>query len=99
MPSYHKAFYRAALCLEKMGDYGEAIKNLSKISVQFHDQDVKVLQSRLMREVTKAYEISNVMSKLTELLAENKTRDVHVKDSSTGIETQQKSMDGHKEIE
>ena len=99
MPAYHKAFYRAALCLEKMGEYGEAIKNISRIDLQHQDQDVKALQSRLMREVTKAYEITNIMTKLKGLLSLDKSKDVHVKDPSTGIEIVQKSMDGHKDIE
>ena len=66
-PSYDKSFYRHALCLDKIGEYKDALVVMKTIKDR-DDSDIKKLYSRLVQQVSNDYNVRVVMDRLKHLL-------------------------------
>lgn len=98
-PAYEKAFYRAAQCLEKTGEYGDALLHISKIVSQCKDQDVLALHKRLMDEVSKDQQSKVIVPKLVGHLQASNIHDVTIVDKDKGTTVKQRMYKNEKEIE
>lgn len=97
-PAYEKAYYRAALCLEKMGDFPEALVQISKIKGSV-DDSVRSLQKKLREEVEKDQDVRKAVPKLMESLAEKNIKEIEVKQKGKDETVKEKTYGNLKEIE
>ena len=77
-PAYEKAYYRAALCLEKMGSFPDALVLISKIK-QSNDPNVISLQKKLREEVDKDQDVRRAVPKLMLSLSAQNIKEISVK--------------------
>lgn len=100
--TYDKAHYRAAVCLERLGENGDALLAAKKISTNNKDSDVVALQSRLMKVVTDDNKMKVIMPKLKAFLDEKNLEEytLIIKDGpEKGKTSQQHRYKNEKEIE
>lgn len=99
---YDKAYYRAAVCLERMGEHADALLAAKKISPTNKDQDVMALQTRLMKVVTDDNKMRVIMPKLKTFLEDKHLEEVILvaKDGpNKGKTTKESRYKNEKEIE
>ena len=97
--TYEKSFYRAAVCLEKMGEFKEALLSINKVSEQGKDSDFIKIKARLISEVSKDQEMQMIVPKLTKNMAEKNREKGTVRDKATGASQEVCRYKNEKEIE
>lgn len=93
--SYEKARFSLAQCLEKMGEYADALVQISKLAPGSNDKSILELHKRLMDEVAKDHSMTSIIPKLKKNLSETNLEELLLKETGTKV----KRYSNEKEIE
>ena len=77
--SYDKAYFRHSQCLEKIGEFKQALSTISRIQAKnASDADISALVGRLVKRVKEETSLSKSMGRLSELMAADNVEAVSV---------------------